>query len=204
MDVESEYPVVDVEFEYPVVDVSIIEAQEDIHQALDLARQAIIGHLQFQKQIERQTAQNITRIWDLVTARKASEPEHSDLIEQWIVRINQDVINFPTLNRYRELANESQRRISSAESYIDHYWGVGPHELLPAENQGSKPLSQACLAHLARLCRRHTLEKGRQLLLQNIKSRVMSKKTGFKPSDIHLKLRDITGALQVTPTSRSS
>ncbi|KAL8707285.1 MAG: hypothetical protein Q9220_007658 [cf. Caloplaca sp. 1 TL-2023] len=68
-------------------------------------------------------------------------------------------------------------------------------DLNTASNR-KKSLTKECLSHLAQLSEHVTLQAGRELLLQQIRTRTLSKSQGLKVTDSHLKPRDVVNTLR--------
>ncbi|KAI4136713.1 MAG: hypothetical protein LQ341_005486 [Variospora aurantia] len=167
----------------------------DISATLRLAHEAILANDRFCQEVEEQCALNIASIWEYIDQRERSEPHHATLIQRWRQQGTQ-AIKHQTIEHYKTLAAVSQHRIDRYRARIRQAWGVESSQVLePKHYKQDQGLSQACLQSLAHLSEHVPLEDGRSLILHQIQHRTLSKVTGFRDTDLHLKPRDIKRAL---------
>ncbi|KAI4175732.1 MAG: hypothetical protein LQ348_006108 [Seirophora lacunosa] len=175
-----------------------IQRADDISATLRLAREAILANDRFCQEVEEQCALNITKIWEYIDQRERSEPHHARLIHQWRQEITQ-AIRHQTIEHYKTLAAASQHRIDRYRVRIRQAWGVESSQVLePKHYKQGQGLSHECLRSLAHLSEHVPLETGRGLLIHQIQHRTLSKVTGFRDTDVHLKPRDVKRALAAT------
>ncbi|KAI4179031.1 MAG: hypothetical protein L6R41_008073, partial [Letrouitia leprolyta] len=175
-----------------------------MQEALDMAREAILDNHRINMEVTDQCALNITIIWEYIQARKTSEPQNSKLIEQWTHNMTQE-ISETAIVEYQSLAASSRRRIARHESRIRTNWGIVPTQILPAHHfNARKSLSKECLGNLAQLSEHVSLQAGRELLLEQIRTRTISKSQGLKVTDSHLKPRDVVITLEALGVKNSA
>ncbi|KAL8948009.1 MAG: hypothetical protein Q9222_005765 [Ikaeria aurantiellina] len=185
----------DVDSQLSDVDVlDHIKNAQDIHQALGIARDAILEYHNLSEQVQSHAAYNINLIWDYIREQKLAYPQHADLIDQWSRSLEEDVTQ-AKFDHYQSLTAKTRERMTSYHSRIYAAWRVKASQILaPQHYNQHQYLSQDCLAGLVQLAEFVPLDRGRVLLEAEIQSRVLKKVTGFKDTDLHLKLRDVNNA----------
>ncbi|KAL8865262.1 MAG: hypothetical protein Q9174_006979 [Haloplaca sp. 1 TL-2023] len=171
-----------------------IKHAHDIHQALGIAREAILEYHAVSEQVQSHAAYNINLIWDYIREQQLAYPQHTDLIEEWSRSLKQEVTQ-DKVDHYNSLTVKTRERMTSYQSRIHAAWRVKASDILALQHYNHRQcLSQDSLAGLAQLAEAIPLDRGRVLLDAEIQSRVLKKATGFKDTDLHVKLRDINAA----------
>ncbi|KAL8643666.1 MAG: hypothetical protein Q9226_008202 [Calogaya cf. arnoldii] len=62
-----------------------------IHEALRIARQAILAIHELTERVQDNAAYNIGRIWNYIEDRKLAEPQHITLIDQWSHSLKEEI-----------------------------------------------------------------------------------------------------------------
>ncbi|KAI4272796.1 MAG: hypothetical protein L6R38_006510 [Xanthoria sp. 2 TBL-2021] len=175
-------------------DLDSLRDAPDIHEALRIARETILANHQLIERVQDNAAYNISVIWEYIEQRKVAEPQYTTLINQWTEDLR-GIITEEKVRHYQSLTVKTQDRMETYQARIRLAWVLEASQILPALHYNwSQYLSQNCLHGLAQLSESVDLARGRSLLLAQIQSRTLSKATGFKPTDPHLKLRDIINA----------
>lgn len=175
-------------------DLDSLRDAPDIHETLRIARETILANHGLIEHVQENAAYNISVIWDYIEQRKVAEPQYTTLIDQWTEDLK-GIITQEKVQHYQSLTVKTQDRMETYRARIRLAWGVEASHILPPHHYNrSQYLSQNCLHGLVQLSERVDLTRGRSLLLAQIQSRTLTKATGFKPTDPHLKLRDITNA----------
>ncbi|KAL8957004.1 MAG: hypothetical protein Q9193_005615, partial [Seirophora villosa] len=171
-----------------------IKNAQDIHEALGIARDALLEYYSLNELVQRHAGYNISLIWDYIREQKLAHPQHTDLIDEWSRSLQEEVTQ-AKVDHYHSLTAKTRERMTYYNSRIYTAWRVKASEILaPRHYNQLQYLSQDCLAGLAQLAEVVPLDRGRVLLDAEIQSRVLKKATGFKDTDLHLKLRDVNNA----------
>ncbi|KAL9012557.1 MAG: hypothetical protein Q9173_002685 [Seirophora scorigena] len=171
-----------------------IKNAQDIHEALGIARDAILEYYSLNELVQRHAGYNISLIWDYIREQKLAHPQHTNLIDQWSRSLQEEVTQ-AKVDHYHSLTAKTRERMTYYHSRIYTAWRVKALEILAPQHYNQlQYLSQDCLAGLAQLAEVVSLDRGRVLLDTEIQSRVLKKATGFKDTDLHLKLRDVNNA----------
>ncbi|KAL8691870.1 MAG: hypothetical protein Q9218_002997 [Villophora microphyllina] len=172
-----------------------IKNTSDITTALQLARDAIQGLTHVTTDIASQSALIVEDIWNHFKKRGQLRHEDGEQIGGWQTSIQRDF----HIDKFLSMAVSTRRKINSRKNIIQKHWGVPAVEVLGHQQTISVVLSKPLLDDLADLCQVVSLDQGRDLLQQAIKTRKHEKKGPVTATDDRLRRRDVKLAIEQVP-----
>ncbi|KAI4217795.1 MAG: hypothetical protein LQ349_009021, partial [Xanthoria aureola] len=110
----------DVDSLLPDVDVlGQVKDAQDIHEALDIAREAILDYHYLSEQSH--AAHSINLIWDCIKEQKLAHPQYTDLIDQWSRSLEEEVTQ-EKVDHYHSLTAKTRERMVYSYSRIYAAW----------------------------------------------------------------------------------